>query len=112
MLDTTTIHPLLNNAGHLPPLYSTDEDPDPIVWVCLYSPDGLWAWYLTEYSQVAPDGTEHLAFGLVVGAEVELGYIHLEELAAIRGPFGLRVIRDVWFEPCPLSVVRAKYVRR
>ena len=44
-------------------------------------------------------------FGLVQGLENELGYFNLHELQALRGPAGLKVERDRWFDPCPLSAL-------
>jgi hypothetical protein len=37
----------------------------------------------------------------------ELTYWSLGELEALRGPFGLRVERDLHFEPTRLSVITA-----
>lgn len=93
--------------AHIPPLYATEHESDPTVWVHLFLPTSSWSWYVMEYSSVAPDGTPELAFGLVVGMEPELGYFSLAELAAARGLWGLSVERDVWWRPCPLSVVWA-----
>jgi Protein of unknown function (DUF2958) len=52
---------------------------------------------------VAPDGYPRLCFGLVDGHERELGYFSLDELEDVRGSMGLRVERDLYFTPCPLS---------
>lgn len=60
---------------------------------------------MLEYSAVAPDGVPRLCFGLVDGHEREFGYFSLDELLAMRGPMGLRIERDLYFEPCPLSKV-------
>ena len=40
---------------------------------------------------------------IVVGLEIEIGYFSLSELEAARGPWGLPIERDRWFEPAPLS---------
>jgi len=85
-------------AGALPPL-GTD---DGIARVKLFDPTGSWTWYLSEYDAVA-DG---VAFGLVIGLEVEYGYVSLHELAALRGRFGLPIERDVHFKPAPLAELR------
>ena len=86
--------------NELPSLYATDGDPDPIVRCKFFTPDSSWTWFLVEYSPL-----ERRAFGLVCGHDKELGYFSLDELLAVRGPFGLQVERDLWFSPCPLSEV-------
>lgn len=84
----------------LPPLYSQEHEPDPLVRVKYFTPDSSWTWYVLEY-----DGDD-LFFGLVDGQEEELGYFTLHELQTAHGPFGLAIERDLYFEPCPLSAVR------
>ena len=98
-------------AADVPALYATESAPDPLVHVKLFTPDSSWTWYIIEYSPLAPDGTPRLAFGLVVGIEPELGYISLDELEGVRGGLGLRVERDVWWTPTPLSRVRSGEVQ-
>jgi hypothetical protein len=70
-------------------------DFEPVVKI--FSPDGNATWLLTELD---PNG-EHLAFGLCdLGLdESELGYVSLHELAAVRGPLGLPLERDLYFTP-------------
>ena len=62
--------------------------------VKLFAPWGSATWLLSELDQ---DG---IAFGLCdLGmGEPELGYVDLNELTALRGPFGLRVERDLHFK--------------
>jgi len=86
----------------IPKLYATEAADDPIVQAKLFTPWTSWTWFVTEF-----DG-EDTCFGLVSGHEVELGYFSLSELAAIEGPGGLRIERDVHFVPQPLSRVRAE----
>ena len=81
----------------IPRLYQQEKTPDPLVYVRLYEPFSGWEWYLYEF-----DGQD-IAFGLVNGYEVELGYISMSELAQINS---VRVIRDTDFIPQPLSQVR------
>jgi hypothetical protein len=88
-------------AAEMPSLYATENVADPLVHVKWFTPDSSWTWYVTEY-----DPAERLAFGLAVGHEEELGYISLDELESVRGPLGLRVERDLWFTPQPLSQIR------
>jgi hypothetical protein len=86
---------------NLPALYSQEKVADPIVRVKFFCPWNHWTWYATEYS---PE--EGLFFGLVRGQEEELGYFSLVELESVSGPGGLKIERDRYFKPCPLSEVR------
>jgi len=86
--------------ARIPKLYATEHADDPIVQAKLFTPWADWTWFVTEF-----DG-EDRCFGLVSGHEVELGYFSLSEIAALEGPGGLRVERDLHFEPRPLSQVR------
>ena len=83
----------------LPPLGSTDALPHDrlVVQAKFFTPDSSWTWYALEF-----DGQDTF-FGLVSGFEVELGYFSLSELESVRGPLGLPIERDRWFEPVPLS---------
>jgi len=83
----------------LPELYSTEHEKDPVVQVKFFTPWTSWTWYVTEF-----DG-EDIFFGLVDGFEKELGYFSLSELQSARGPGGLRVERDLYFSPRPLSKI-------
>ena len=70
MLLTTEI------KSKLPPLYSQEDNPDPLVHVKFFK--GSWTWYACEFDPV--DG---IFFGIVDGHEMELGYFSLEELESI-----------------------------
>lgn len=87
----------------LPPLYSQENNPDPIVHVKFFDPTGSWTWYATEGS---PEEDDFIFFGLVIGFEAELGNFSLNELKSIKGKFGLGIERDMHFTPKPLSQVR------
>jgi hypothetical protein len=69
--------------------------------VKFFTPDSGWTWWATEF-----DG-EDLFFGLVHGAEEELGYFRLSELKQVRGVLGLPVERDRFFKPTPLKALMA-----
>lgn len=86
----------------LPPIYTTQDQEDPMVVAKFFTPWTNWTWYATEF-----DGTDTF-FGLVVGHEAELGYFSLSEMETVRGPGGLTIERDRCFQPLPLSEVRAK----
>jgi hypothetical protein len=71
--------------------------------VKLFTPDGAATWLISE---VDPDDPDRL-FGLCdLGLGFpELGYVSLAEIAALRGPLGLPVERDLYFiADQPLSV--------
>jgi hypothetical protein len=85
----------------IPRLYSGEKARDPIVRCKFFLPDAQWTWYVLEF-----DG-EDTFFGYVVGLEAELGYFSLRELESVRGPLGLKVERDLYFEPMPLSMANA-----
>lgn len=64
--------------------------------VKLFTPDGNATWLLSELDATEPN----IAFGLCdlgLGCP-ELGYVSLAQLAAVRGPLGLPVARDLNFE--------------
>lgn len=69
-----------------------DIDPRPVVR--LFTPDAHAVWLLTE---LEPDS--RIAFGLCdLGLGLpELGYVALAELEGLRGPWGLRIERDIAF---------------
>lgn len=82
----------------LPELYSGEEQGlDVIAQVKFFSPDSGWTWYASEF-----DG-EDIFFGLVVGFEIELEYFSLKELQEARGPLGLPIERDLYYEPTSLK---------
>ncbi len=87
----------------LPKLYSTESDKDPKVICKFFTPWSNWTWYATEF-----DG-EDTFFGYVVGFDKEIGYFSLSELESVNGPFGLKVERDLYFDPQPLSEVKKLY---
>jgi hypothetical protein len=84
----------------IPRLNSGEKQDDPLAVVKLFTPDSSWTWYITEY-----DGQD-TCFGLVVGFETELGYFSISEIAGVKGPLGLRIERDLWFRPVPITQLR------
>jgi len=90
----------------LPALYSTEHDSDPVLQAKFFTPDSNWTWYASEF-----DG-EDLFFGLVQGFEEEWGYFSLKELEEARGPLGLPIERDRYFDPAPASAVSQRPGRR
>lgn len=84
----------------LPALYSQDGKGDKaIAHVKYFTPSSNWTWYATEF-----DGDDTF-FGLVDGFEKELGYFSLSELESIKGPLGLPIERDLYWQPKPLAQI-------
>ena len=74
---------------------SPDGSIDHVPVAKLFTPDAGATWLLSELDPDEPTR----AFGLCdlgVGCP-ELGWVDLDELTALRGPFGLPVERDLWF---------------
>ena len=85
----------------IPPLYDTENQNDPIVYLKLFI-DG-WSWYVTELSM-----DDDTAFGYVISpfCSGELGYFSLEEIKSIQGSLGIGVERDLSFKPTKLSIIK------
>ena len=84
----------------LPPLYSQENELDPMVVCKFFTPDSSFTWFILEfdgddllfckvYSHLCPDG--------------ELGYSLLSEIESVRGALGLGIERDLYFKPKRLS---------
>lgn len=89
------------NRKDLPPLYANEDKPlsGARAVVKFFTPWSNWTWYASEF-----DG-EDIFFGVVKGFETELGYFSLAELESVRGPFGLRIERDLHFNPVSLQEI-------
>lgn len=86
----------------LPKLYSQEKNPNPAIVCKFFTPWSNWTWYVTEGQEEIDEDTKQktgdwLFFGLVDGMERELGYFRLSELESIKGPFGLKIERDLYF---------------
>ncbi len=86
----------------LPKLGETENQKDPVALVKFFTPWSNWTWYVTEY-----DG-EDTFFGLVHGFEEEFGYFSLKELQSLKGPLGLGIERDLYWQPKPISQILKK----
>lgn len=82
-----------------------DKAYKPVVKV--FTPDANATWLFTELD------AEGLLFGLCdLGLGMpELGYVSLAELLGLRGPMGLKVERDAWFEANKTLVEYAEEAR-
>lgn len=104
----------------LPPLYSKEQlGEDAMAVVKYFTPWTYWTWYASEGSPVDEDGyydtdkpkVDFVFFGLVRGHEVELGYFSLRELQEVEGPAGLRIERDLYFQPKTLRELKELHER-
>ena len=78
----------------IPALYTQEgKGDDARVYVKFFTPDSNWTWYATEF-----DPETGTFFGLVDGFERELGYFTLAELESAKGPMGLDIERDMYWD--------------
>jgi len=81
----------------IPALYTSQEQEGPQKFVCkFFDPCGSWTWYVLEGSE--EENGDWRFYGLVDGFEKEWGYFMLSELESVKGPFGLGIERDLYFE--------------
>lgn len=84
----------------VPGLYSQEKlGGDAVAHVKYFTPDSSWTWYATEF-----DGADTF-FGLVHGFEKEFGYFSLSELESVKGPMGLHIERDLYWQPKTLKQI-------
>jgi hypothetical protein len=81
----------------LPKLYETENIPveKKKAVIKFFTPDSNWTWYVVEGER---EGNDWLFFGLVEGHFTEWGYFSLSELQSERGPLGLPIERDLYFD--------------
>jgi ribosomal protein L37AE/L43A len=79
----------------LPKLYGTEgvRAEDKVLRVKFFTPTSNWTWYAVEF-----DGDDTF-FGYVEGFEDEWGYFSLRELSDVKGPMGVGIERDKYWEP-------------
>jgi hypothetical protein len=87
----------------LPKLYEQeDKGGDAIVYLKMFTPDSSFTFFASEGSQ---EGDDFIFFGLVNGHEKELGYFSLKELQSVKGPLGLPIERDLYWQPKTLREI-------
>lgn len=94
--------------SQLPPLYASEDlgiGLDALALVKFFTPDSNWTWYASEF-----DGSD-LFFGFVIGHYPECGYFRLSELSSVRGPHGLPIERDLFFEPTTIRALQEHYTK-
>ena len=91
----------------LPALYSQDDrGKNATIHAKFFTPDSNWTWYVIEIERLDNDVR---FFGIVDGFVTEFGYFVLSQLEAIRGPMGLPVERDLYWEPQTVGKVPELY---
>ena len=88
-----------------PPLNTTEnnEPEDVKIIAKFFCPWSHWTWYATEF-----DTEAGIFFGFVRGDFDEFGNFSLSELQSVKGPFGLRIERDLHFGEHTLAEVMEK----
>ncbi len=86
----------------LPKLREQEGSADPVVFAKFFFPASGWTWFVTEGEAQTDD---FLFYGHVIGFEREWGYFTLRELEEVEVS-GLRVERELNFEPTPFSRCR------
>ena len=93
----------------LPPLYAQDgKGGKAIAHLKLFTPDSSFTWYISEGSPIKGENGDEIDFhffGLVEGQFKELGYVSLSELESVRGPMGLPIERDLYWQPKTLEEI-------
>ena len=74
------------------------------VIVKYFNPCGVGTWLITE-GERTDDGDFEMFGYCHLGDDdcAELGYVRLSELESIKGPLGIGIERDLYFEECPLE---------
>lgn len=96
----------------LPRMYAQENQVSTKAMVKFFTPWTDWTWYASEGSAIVnADGKEidFMFYGLVIGNFVEYGYFSLSSLQMLDGPAGLRVERDMLFEPTLLDELHTKH---
>lgn len=89
------------------PLYSQDgKGNDAVVIAKFFLPGSGFTWYVTEAEKQA--NCDYMFFGYVEGLDSELGYFTLSQLQNVRGRFGLRVERDMYFNNGKTTLAQVK----
>lgn len=101
---------LIDDITALPDFDAIAEDPDPIVHVRLFTPGAAATWLVCAVERRAG---RLIGFGWaeVVPGAGECGTFDLDEIATLRGRFGLGVERDRYYQPRPLSDAIRKEIR-
>lgn len=89
----------------LPKLYDTEEIPceEKVAIVKYFNPCGAATWYGIEYNENTQEFFGYI--DLYGNKEGEYGYFSLKELENLKLPFGLKIERDLYFNPKKMSEI-------
>lgn len=88
-------------AAKLPPLGSTENEPEDKKMVVAHYFSSSWDWYVLEY-----DPKDRLFYGLVHGFEVEYGSFLLDELESVKPKgFQMGIELDLYWTPTLMSEI-------
>lgn len=93
------VNGIAESLANIPELYGQEGEDEPTVYLHFFGGD--YDWYITEWSEVAPDGCKNLAFGYVTigaGYEGEFTYVSINEIKPIE-----IVNLDLHFKPCKIK---------
>lgn len=89
---------------------SQENIKDPIIIAKYFNPAGPGTWFATEYD---PKTRTFFGYVSIFGDwNDEWGYFSLDELAEFRGPFGLEIERDLYFDEKPASQIIKQVTER
>jgi hypothetical protein len=88
------------------PVTATGNDIKP--WLKLFNPAGSGTWLIGAISE---DGDTMYGLCDLGHGSPELGYVSLKELESLKLPFGLKIERDMYFEPTKTLSEYAKEAR-
>ncbi len=86
-----------------------EEVKDPVVIAKFFNPAGSGTWLATEYN---PKDKIFFGYVSIFGDHCdEWGSFSLEELESVKGPLGIGIERDLYFEETPSSKLIKQYTK-
>lgn len=88
---------------------SQENVEDPIIIAKYFNPIGSGTWFATEYN---PETKTFFGYVSLFGDYNDVwGPFSLEEFEQYKGPFGLGIERDLYFDETPSSKIIAEYTK-
>ena len=80
--------------------YDLGSDLEQKVVAKYFAPAGSWKWFLMNKHK-----DDDYCWGIVKGNAIEMGSFSIKELENIKLPLGMKIERDLYFEPMKASEV-------